>query len=303
MTAAACSHPSSSRQTVHEALLGAAASSAACIVSNPVDTVRVRMQLQQGKDGLPNGPLRAMRVVAEREGLLALWRSMPQAVAYNAVLNSVRFSLYSAITAGTLYTTDGLSPPVGGFIAGTVAGAVASPFAKARTAAQREAVLARDRIHPLKLPASVSWGASSSWALRNGGHTGIIFSCYENFKCQLAVTLPLLSETTHSLLASLAASSLSCVVVNPLDVVATRLFVQPTTRPAISVSSLTHNCANAAVASPVYSSPLDVVVKIVLAEGIPGLYKGLAANIARIVPHTCLTFAIVEVLRSRIGNR
>ena len=31
-----------------------------------------------------------------------------------------------------------------------------------------------------------------------------------------------------------------------------------------------------------------------------GLYGGLAAHAARVVPHTCLTFSIVEALRSRL---
>jgi hypothetical protein len=311
----ACLHPSASRRTVSEALLGAAASSAACVVSNPLDTIRVRLQLQQGHGNgrLPESPLRAMAVVARREGPLVLWRSLPEAVAYNAVLNSVRFSLFSAFTAGYAAHGERMSSPVAGFIAGSIAGAVASPFAKARTAAQREvATSSSTRGGQLSrlaagaqaaAPSQVGWGAAASWSLRNGVHTGIIFSCYEHFRWHLAAAFPSLPGTVHSLSASLAASSLSCVAVNPIDIVATRLFAQPTPRPSLALSAATCSCGASAISTPIYSSPLDVVVKTVLADGVPGLYRGLGANIARVVPHTCITFAIVEGLRARISPR
>lgn len=312
MAPAACAHQLGSSKTVREALLGAAASSAACVVSNPLDTIRVRLQLQQGRGSLPESPLRAMAVVAQREGPLVLWRSLPEAVAYNAVLNSVRFSLYSALTGGTVYAVqeERMSPPVAGFIAGAIAGAVASPFAKARTVAQRQAAGSAGGVQLSRLvagakaaaPSKLGWGAAASWSLRNGGHTGIIFSCYEHFRWHLAAAFPSLPGTVHSLSASLAASSLSCVAVNPMDVVATRLFAQSAPQRAVALSA-SSSCSAAAIATPVYSSPLDVVVKTVLADGVPGLYRGLGANIARVVPHTCITFAIVEALRARISKR
>jgi len=287
---------------LREALTGAAASSTACVFSNPLDTIRVRTQLQQGPGGLPTAPLKAMMIVAEREGALALWRSLPEAIVYNAVLNSMRFSLYSVLTAGALQS-EAVTPAVGGFIAGAIAGAIASPLAKARTVAQRESGHAKvARTSTWKALSSNPFAGSASWSLRNGGHTGIIFSCYERFRRDLRVALPWLPATAHSLLASLGASSLSCVAVNPLDVVATRLFAQAaeqSAQPALACSCV-GSAHGVLIAPPVYySSTMDVVVKTVLDEGVVGLWKGLAANIARIVPHTCLTFAIVETIRSR----
>jgi hypothetical protein len=306
MAPAACARP---RGFVREALLGAAASSAACVVSNPLDTIRVRLQLQHGNRSLPESPFGAMAVVAQREGALVLWRSLPEAVAYNAVLNSVRFSLYSALTAGTVHAVreERMSPPVAGFVAGSIAGAVASPFAMARTAAQRESAGLAGGMQLSRLateakaaaPSGLGWGAVASWSLRNGGHTGIIFSCYEHFRWHLAAAFPSLPGAVHSLSASLAASSLSCVAVNPIDVVATRLFAQSAPRPELAISAASSTCGVGAIVTPMYSSPLDVVVKTVLADGVPGLYRGLGANIARVVPHTCITFAIVEAFRSR----
>jgi hypothetical protein len=67
---------------------------------------------------------------------------------------------------------------------------------------------------------------------------------------------------------------------NPVDVVGTRFFRQsacPDSRP--------------------YNSALDCFEKTVRAEGARGLSRGLGANLARVVPHTVLTFALVESLR------
>ena len=46
-----------------------------------------------------------------------------------------------------------------------------------------------------------------------------------------------------------------------------------------------------------YSGPLDAAVKTVKTEGALGLYKGFSATFMRAVPHTTVTFLVLESLR------
>jgi len=279
--------------------------------------VRARMQLSDSGGLCSRGgtsirsPLHAMEIVVRKEGAVALWRSLPEAVVYNAVLNSVRFSLYSALTVSAAQSShmEALPKPVGGFVAGCIAGAIASPIAKARTAAQRGPTDSRSSALVDTIRHRPFSGASS-WALRNGGHTGIIFSTYEGLNRGFSTSLSGLSAISQSLLSSLCAATISCVLMNPLDVISTRVFAQ-SSQPALVRSFGRADfaplgcCTGLCMPMPAtahYSSPVDCAIKLVASEGVAALWKGLGANLARIVPHTAVTFAIVESLRPRLAR-
>jgi len=78
-------------------------------------------------------------------------------------------------------------------------------------------------------------------------------------------------------------------VVNPIDLVCTRLHHQ---------SSL--QAHGQAVAR--YAGPLDCALQMVRADGVACLHRGLAANLVRIVPHTIITFTLVEAMRGHLGG-
>ncbi|RUS15928.1 mitochondrial carrier domain-containing protein [Jimgerdemannia flammicorona] len=45
-----------------------------------------------------------------------------------------------------------------------------------------------------------------------------------------------------------------------------------------------------------YAGVLDTIRKIYWAEGLVGFYKGLAPNVIRVLPGTCITFLVYENL-------
>lgn len=47
-------------------------------------------------------------------------------------------------------------------------------------------------------------------------------------------------------------------------------------------------------ANQAYTGTVDVLVKVTRHEGFLGLYKGLVPNIIRVLPATCITFAVYE---------
>merc|ERR1719197_665173 len=70
---------------------------------------------------------------------------------------------------------------------------------------------------------------------------------------------------------------------NPVDFICTRVYDASAARTPVS--------------------PLRTLQDAVAADGFAGLYRGLAANLARIVPHTVVTFLIAETVRTRFGLR
>ena len=234
-----------------EAILGAAGSVGACVVSHPLDTARARQALGLGVRAGPS-----------------LASGMGVAMAYNVVLNGARFGGLSVSTASG--ADEGLS----GFVAGGLSGYIAAPLARARTLLQTSSS-GGGSWHAL-LGGGGAFAGASAWALRSASHSGVIFAVRARALPAIERAAP---EWTPSsivhLAASLQASLVSCLLVNPLDVVATRLQAPGGSGRAAAPS----------------------LVECVLRGG---LYSGLAANAARVVPHTCLTFGIIEMLRQRL---
>jgi len=234
-------------------------------------------------------------------------RGLSAAMTYNVVLNGVRFSAFSALsTAPTLETVPTVA---NGFVAGYIAGYIAAPIAQARTIQQGEGGAARaggrSQLSAGEALRLKPFAGASSWALRNAGHTAILFTLYERFQESLRATWPHAPNTALNLCASLQAATISCFVMNPVDLVATRLFHQASLRQEGPPRPLPHlHAPPAAQTQPVfYTSPLDCARKTMVAEGVGGFYRGLSANVVRIVPHTVITFLLIETMREHISRR
>jgi len=286
------------RSAREEALLGAFGSSVACLVSNPIDVTRVRLQLVAAGVGPPVGTLPAMRWLVRSEGVAVLTQGLGWSAAYNVAFNGLRFYLFEGMDS-----LAGLPRPVSGFLSGWVSGYLAAPLAKVRTVQQSGSGPAPSTRLPRPTKCTVRrsveagppsllgggqlFAGAHTWALRNAGHTAIIFTLYKRTSVWLEQTLPAAPPSLCKLAASLQAAAVSCVVMNPVDVVSTRLFHQAASpQPAPSL--------------PAYASPLDCARRTLAAEGLSGLYRGLGANLLRIVPHTVITFALVEAMRERV---
>jgi hypothetical protein len=175
---------------------------------------------------------------------------------------------------------------VSGFTAGFLAGTVASPFARART-------LLQARPGESGWPELISrpFAGAGAWGLRNAGHTACIFAGYGYLKAAVEERRPETPEWQVHLGTSLVAASFSCCVMNPVDLVCTRVYE----------ASRGRGSAGGSAGAP-YET-LRTFQDAVAADGFVGLYRGLAANLARIVPHTVVTFVIAETVRTRLGLR
>jgi len=84
---------------------------------------------------------------------------------------------------------------------------------------------------------------------------------------------------TH-LLASLISGLITTTATNPVDIVKTRWMTDKS----------------------LYSSPLDVFVKIIKKEGILSLFKGWVPNYLRLGPHFLLSIPLNEYIRVKLGS-
>lgn len=106
-------------------VLGAAAGCMACVLTNPLEVVKTRLQLQ-GELRAPGtyprpyrGVLRAAGAVCRADGLRGLQKGLAAGLLYQGLMNGVRFYCYScALAAGWT------GWPGGTVVAGAVAGAV-----------------------------------------------------------------------------------------------------------------------------------------------------------------------------------
>jgi len=191
----------------------------------------------------------------------------------------------------------GFSPFAAGLTAGFISGYLSSPFARARTVLQTfgdAAAAAGITTWRSVIFGRGAFAAAPSWAARTAGHTAVIFTLFEHEKTRLEATFPAASPTLLHLAASAHAACVSCVLLNPIDLACTRYFYQ-------SAESAASAGAGAAASAPRYASPLDAARQVVVAEGALGLYRGLGANLLRVVPHTAATFALLHMLRGAGG--
>ncbi len=256
-------------------------------------------------------PVRLLYSIARREGAAALTRGLAVSFPYNIVLNGVRFSAYASLNAADRgrSANAGGAQLVHGALAGSLAGFLAAPLAQARTILQSEpgaastdaarlgAALRALRERPL--------AGASSWAVRNGGHTAITFSLYGQARREMEQLWPSAPSALLALASSMQAAAVSCVLMNPVDLISTRLFhrasLESQLRYAGSATLGGGGGGSAAVAltAPRAAAPsaLSCLTETLHSEGVAGLYRGLSANVLRIVPHTVITFAVLELLR------
>lgn len=122
-----------------EFLLGGVASAAATFITNPLEVVKVRMQLQgelkkKGKFVVHyKNIFHAFYQILTKEGPLALHKGMAPAVSYGFTMNAVRLGLFDiAEKKGLTKTPEGkvdvVKSALLGCFVGATASALASPF-------------------------------------------------------------------------------------------------------------------------------------------------------------------------------
>ena len=283
-----------------------------------MEVVKTRLQLdgEGGAAGAAarggrqyRGVAHALGAIARAEGVRGLQAGLAPALLYQTTMNGCRLGLYEPAQA-LLRERAGLDPArpwvkgLSGAMSGAVGAALGSPFylVKSRLQAQSLGAAAAGgfRAKEAHAPYAGALDALRRIHREEGGARGLLrgvdgalprvmcgsaaqLSSYDVFKAAiagepaLAAALPPGSVAQH-VAASLSAALVTVTVMNPLDVVSTRLY-------------------QSAGRNTVYAGPVDCALQLLRAEGVAALQKGWLAQFARLGPHTVLTFVLLEQVR------
>ncbi|KAK9378315.1 mitochondrial carrier domain-containing protein [Kockiozyma suomiensis] len=282
-------------------IAGALAACGAVTVTNPIEIVKTRMQLQgelaskgQAKK-VYTGLFQALRVILKNEGVRGWQRGLGCAYVYQIGLNGCRLGFYEPIRQATaeLFLGDAHNSTLAinvfsGATSGIMGAIAGSPFFLVKTRMQSYSPVFQvgTQTHYTSLLNGLSsiyksegfsglYRGCGSAIMRTGAGSSVQLPIYNWCKHTLE-TYNLAQGTSQHLLSSAMSGLGVCVVMNPWDVIMTRMYNQR---------------------GNLYTGPFDCFIKTVKIEGPMALYKGFFAHLMRIGPHTIITLTLMESTR------
>ncbi|EGG17660.1 mitochondrial substrate carrier family protein [Cavenderia fasciculata] len=298
----------------HRFLYGGLSCMAAACVTNPIDVIKTRLQLQGeliAKGNIASaaaggeataamhykGFTRGTIQIIKDEGIIALYKGLSPSLLREASYSTIRMGGYDLIKNNFVDQQTGnitlLSKIISGAISGSVGACIANPSDLIKVRMQAKS--GQHRYTSIST-AFISIVREEGW---RGLYKGTVpttqraalltasqLSSYDHIKHTLIdagyAKEGFLAHTISSIGAGLVAATFT----SPVDLVKTRIMNQPVDSRGVGT---------------LYTSTLDCFTKTFKAEGPLGLYKGFIPNWLRIGPHSLVTFIVYEQLR-KIGG-
>lgn len=278
---------------------GSAAACGAVTVTNPFDMLKTRRQLHNELGMGTHGIARiSLRDVWRVEGISGVQKGLFPAYIYQTMMNGTRFMVYEPLRRflashqSLLASQEVACNALAGAVAGGLAASLGSPFNLIKTRLQsHSAHFATGHQHgyPSTMAAIQRiWTTEGLWGFYRGVSASVIrttagsaaqLSSYEWAKSVIARELNVRPDLASVHLASALVGGIwACLVMNPFDVIMTRLYNQK--------------------GSTLYRGVLDCGWRTVQQEGVLALWKGLAPHFVRVGPHTVLTLVLLEQVRT-----
>ncbi|XP_037973993.2 solute carrier family 25 member 35 isoform X3 [Plutella xylostella] len=294
-------------------IVGGLAGAGATIITNPMDVVKTRLQLQGELRVLERGSARyrgmlhALYLIARTDGALALQSGLAPAMLLGFSMNSVRLGLYHISEVnGWTHTAEGTvsihKAMFWSCVAGAASGVAANPASVVKTRIQAAAhpSIAVGRQHRYKGTLDAFSTIYRTEGVR-GYFAGLTATC-SRLAVGSAAQLTTFSTSKQALVShgvcehspfalAFAASAISGVVVAlvicPFDVATVRLYNQGSEKTQGGL---------------LYNGVIDCLRKIYRTEGLYGLYKGVGPLYLRIAPHTTLSLVIWDMLNNILAK-
>ncbi|KAJ2008700.1 Mitochondrial oxaloacetate carrier protein [Coemansia thaxteri] len=304
-------------------LAGSMASCGAVTFTNPFEVVKTRLQLQgELAKSTPNmvkpyhNVMQAFWVIGKNEGLRGLQKGLGPGYMYQIMLNGTRLGFYEPVK-GVLYrafagqTGESQQQPrrpiialnvAAGGMCGMAGAALGSPFFLVKTRMQSASNFAAvgfqhnytssvDGLRKIWRDGGVRglYRGMDAAMMRAGAGSSVQLATYDHCKSYISRNLAHRGFNDNSVgthfLASMVTGFFVCMVMNPFDVVSTRMYNQ-------KPSAAGHG------GGALYKNPLQCFYKTVSTEGFFSLYKGFLAHYLRLGPHTILMFVFVEQIKA-----
>ena len=282
----------------------AAGPAIACIFTNPADVAKTRLslerELQKTTMSRTTGSVDMMRKTYAAEGLAGLQRGLPLAMAREASKNTFRLGLYQPLV-DLVHGKQGPAPLSvllgASMMSGAISAMICNPFDLLKTRLQLDGTHARGTAAgggAISMAAAIVreeglaglWRGTGISMVRSGVGAAALLPTNSKLKEIAARHMP--AGPVSDGFCALGAGAANVAVINPVDVLRTRLYSQP---------------LNAAGKGVLYDGALDAASKILQIEGAGAFYKGATAHFLRVGPHTVLTFVFIGLLRRTVGYR
>lgn len=295
--------------------MAAAAAACAVLLSNPMEVVKTRMQLQgelglrlplpqagQAASMLYRNSAHAFFRICKDEGLRGIQAGLLPGVLLQITMNGTRLSLFGPIQK--FLRADGekngrtgsyfLRNLAAGAACGACGAVVGSPIfmIKARLQSQSAGNLRRRSMTQAirEVVRTDGWRGMTrgmgALMVRTAVGSGTQLASYSSCKAAVLST-GLFEDNVYAYLASsMVAGLVVTTAMQPFDMVSTRLFTQGGRADGVER----------------YSGMLDCAAKTVKAEGYRGLFKGWTPHYFREGPHTILTFLFWEEIKNLVDR-
>ncbi|KAL5015199.1 hypothetical protein ScPMuIL_009469 [Solemya velum] len=298
----------SNNRNIIEFCLGGIAACGAGMVTNPLEVVKTRMQLQgelkaKGHYAIHySNSLHAIYTIAKTDGLLALQKGLVPALHYQFFMNGVRLGSYQILNnlGLTKDKNQKRSYPksvAAGAFSGCCGAFVGSPFYMVKTHLQSRATQtiavghqhSHDSMGKGFRSIYSTFGFLGLWRGVNAAISRVMvgsaaqlstFSTAKDYICSTQVFEE--ESWLNALLASVMSGCVVTLCMTPFDVVSTRLYNQG---------------VDAKGKGFYYAGVFDCFCKIFRKEGFWGFYKGWGPSFLRLCPHTVLSLVLWDRLR------
>jgi len=280
----------------------------AVLFTNPFDTAKVRLQLQgqtHAGQKIYRNSLDAMWKIGRNEGLRGLQQGITPAILREGSKNLFRIGMFEPLLR-FLHPKDKYKQPppiwkrlVAGSLSGAMGAVACNPFELIKTRMQ-----ARTKVSELIVGHQHNYkGVFSAIAtiVRQEGFTalyrgawmsvlrstlgsGTNLSTYSALRDWILRNQYARDTPVTDVTISLISSFVTAFVMNPVDMLRTRVFNQPTT-------------------DRLYKNGFDALFKVLKKEGPFALYKGFLTSFMRLGPHFALTFMFLEQMKRMAQKR
>jgi solute carrier family 25 (mitochondrial uncoupling protein), member 8/9 len=278
-------------------LCGGAAACWAEVCTIPLDTIKVRLQIQ-GQTKKYSGMLNCLTTVVAEEGPTALWKGLVPGLLRQSIFATLRIGLYEHVR--NFYHPQGGDPPLykkiaAGLTTGVIGISIASPTDLVKVRLQAEGRLPPGT--PRRYNGTIDafskilkqeglfgfWKGVGPNMVRNSIINAAELASYDQAK-QAALAHGLPDNIGTHLLCGTTAGFVATCAGSPADVIKTRVMNQKV----------------AADGTKEYRSGFHALAKIVRDEGPMALYKGFWPNFARIGTWNIVMFLTFEQLKARL---